>query len=231
MIVAPGNAGPPDLDIHQPEGGALNQPRPVDERSVWQLVVVECIFATLAAGIIYVRHSRGQIVSTLPLAAQATLGILVGSVLGSLTGALLIRSRLRESVIRGVSPLGRVTAAVWSIVFVGVLAGVGEEMLFRAALQPWLGIGWAALLFGVAHSGTARLQEGVGPGKAAYLLATVGAGLLFGILYRAAGLLTCITTHASFDVGILLVLAPAIANFRVGRIARFDPGQRRMDTK
>jgi membrane protease YdiL (CAAX protease family) len=202
--------------------GSLNQPRPVDEVSVWQLVVVECIFAALAAGIIYNRHSLGQIVWALPIAAQTVLGILIGSVTGSLIGALLLRSRLRESVVRGVMPLGRVAGAVWSIVLVSLFAGVGEEFLFRAALQPWLGMGWAALLFGVAHSGTARLQEGLGPGKAAYLLATVGIGLLLGLLYRAAGLLACIAAHASFDIGILTVLAPAVANIEKNGIHRRD---------
>ena len=174
----------------------------------------------MAVGIIYIRHSLGQIMLALPIAAQAVLGTLVGSVLGSLIGALLLRSRLRESVVRGVMPLGRVAGALWSIVFVSVLAGVGEELLFRAALQSWLGIWWAALLFGLAHSGTARLHEGLGPGKAAYLLATVGSGLLLGLLYRAAGLVACITAHASFDVGILLVLAPAMAKIENDGIDR-----------
>jgi membrane protease YdiL (CAAX protease family) len=106
--------------------------------------------------------------------------------------------------------LRRLIANLGSILLVGLLAGVGEELLFRAALQPWLGIIAASLLFGLTHSGTARLNEGVSVGKLTYVLGTMVAGYLLGILYVKVGLLASISAHAGFDIAILMVLAPAL---------------------
>jgi hypothetical protein len=50
----------------------------------------------------------------------------------------------------------------------------------------------------------------------------VAAGVLLGLLYESAGLLAATTPQSSFDIGILLVLAPAIAcltNDKVERLA------------
>lgn len=151
------------------------------------------------------------VVFRLPLVTEAAIGLPVGAVLGALVGFGLLGSPLRRHVVQGVLPLRPVTSAVWSIVAVGLLAGVGEELLFRAALQEWLGLFWASVLFGLAHSGTARLHEGVGLGKIAYLLITVVAGVLLGMLYQRVGLLASMVAHAAFDIAILLVMAPAIA--------------------
>ncbi|QIN80791.1 CPBP family intramembrane metalloprotease [Rubrobacter marinus] len=66
------------------------------------------------------------------------------------------------------------------LVGLAVLSGVGEEALFRGALQPEIGIVASSLLFGALH---------VGPDRR-YLLWTlwaVGAGFLFGALYAWTG--------------------------------------------
>jgi uncharacterized protein len=194
----------------------MTAPDQVEQQPLWQLVLVEGIFVVIAAIIIYLRHTGGLVVFRLPLALEVAVGIPVGGVLGSLAGFGLLRSPLRQSVVRGAMPLRSVAGAVWSVVVVGLLAGVGEELLFRAALLPWIGLWWAAILFALAHSGTAQLQEGITVGKAAYLLVAVVAGVLLGFLYQWAGLLASMSAHAAFDIGILLVLAPALARTATG---------------
>lgn len=189
----------------------MSQPAEVDEQPLWQIAIVEGIFLVVAAVIIFFRHSLGTVVMRLPLAEEVAIGLPVGALLGASAGLGLLRSPLRRSVVGGVLPLRPVTSAVWSIAVLGVLAGLGEELLFRAALQGWIGIVWASILFGLAHSGTARVNEGFSAGKAAYLLIAVAAGVLLGLLYQSAGLLASMSAHAAFDTAILLVLAPAIA--------------------
>ncbi len=85
------------------------------------------------------------------------------------------------------------------LVLVSVASGVGEEVLFRGALQPVLGIVLASLLFGVLH---------VGPDRR-YLIWTlwaVGAGFLFGYLYIwTGGLLAPITAHVLHNAATLLL--------------------------
>ncbi len=85
------------------------------------------------------------------------------------------------------------------LMLVSVFSGVGEEVLFRGALQPVLGVWITSLLFGVLH---------VGPDRR-YLLWTlwaVGAGLLFGLLYEwTGGLLAPVVAHVSHNAATLLL--------------------------
>jgi len=194
----------------------MTQAQTVPEQPLWQLAVVEGVFVLVAVLVIYLRHAAGQISFVLPVATQVAIGLPVGGTLGVLIGFVALRSPWRASVVDGLLPLRLVTAAAWSIVVVGILAGVAEEILFRAALQPWIGIWWTSLLFGLAHSGTARLHEGFSLGKMAYLVFAVGAGVLLGLLYESAGLFASMAAHASYDIGTLFVLAPAIAAWRPG---------------
>jgi membrane protease YdiL (CAAX protease family) len=198
-------------DYAIPEEPYMTTQVQADEQPLWQLAVVEGVFLVIAAIIIYLRHAVGALSFPLPLLTEVAIGLPVGGALGALVGAGLLRSPLREAVVRGVTPLRPVMKATWSIVLVGLMAGVGEELLFRAALLPWIGLWWAAVLFGIAHSGTAQLQDGISVGKVAYLVIAVAAGVLLGLLYGSAGLASSMSAHAAFDTGILLALAPAIA--------------------
>lgn len=85
------------------------------------------------------------------------------------------------------------------LVLVSVFSGVGEEALFRGALQPLLGIWVTSLLFGALH---------VGPDRR-YLLWTawaIGAGLLFGLLYEwTGGLLAPMVAHVLHNALTLLL--------------------------
>lgn len=85
------------------------------------------------------------------------------------------------------------------LILVAVVSGVGEEALFRGALQPVLGILVTSLLFGALH---------VGPDRR-YLVWTVwavGAGLLFGALYEwTGGILAPVTAHVLHNAATLLL--------------------------
>ena len=85
------------------------------------------------------------------------------------------------------------------LILVAVISGVGEEALFRGALQPILGILVTSLLFGALH---------VGPDRR-YLIWTVwavGAGFLFGALYEwTGGLLAPATAHVLHNAATLLL--------------------------
>ena len=182
-----------------------------DELKLWQLAFVEGVFAVAGLLIVYLRGTVGSVSLPLPYGQEAAIGLPLGLLVGAGTGFALVHSPLRDAVVRGVQPVRHLTASVWTIGAAGLLAGLGEEVLFRAALQPWLGIITASLLFGLAHSGTARLNKGLSAGKIGYMLATVVAGYLLGVLYVKIGLLASMSAHAGFDIAMLLLLAPALA--------------------
>ena len=95
------------------------------------------------------------------------------------------------------------------LVLLAAFSGVGEEALFRGALQPEIGIVASSLLFGALH---------IGPDRR-YLLWTlwaVGAGFLFGALYAwTGGILAPVVAHALHNAATLLLWRRHRANGRV----------------
>lgn len=86
----------------------------------------------------------------------------------------------------------------YDLLALAALAGLGEEMLFRGVLQPWLsrsspwlGLLGANILFGLVHSVTPM-----------YALLATGIGIyLSGIVYACpqANLLSAVITHGVYD--------------------------------
>ena len=91
---------------------------------------------------------------------------------------------------------------------VALLAGIGEELLFRAALLPALGLPGSSALFALAHVRTALLA---GPGwglRSLYIAQTLLAGLALGLVYLHLGLLVAVVLHVLIDwVGLSLMAA------------------------
>jgi uncharacterized protein len=116
-------------------------------------------------------------------------------------GPLARIQRFSEQVIR---PL-LAPCSLLDLLGISVLAGLGEEMLFRGVLQEaftgwfnvWVGVIVASLLFGVLHSITFTYA----------LLATL-MGVYLGCVFRYAdhNLLAVIITHALYDFVVLLWL-------------------------
>ncbi len=97
------------------------------------------------------------------------------------------------------------------LAIIAVLAGVGEEMLFRGVIQAavmqtfagpagmWLGLLTAAVLFGLLH-----------PITPTYAILAGAIGLYLGWLWLACGnLLTPITAHGAYDFVALVYLVRA----------------------
>lgn len=115
-------------------------------------------------------------------------------------GPLARIRRFSEEVIR---PLFA-PCAVMDLAAISLLAGVGEETLFRGVIQgalgrwlgPWTGLAMASVLFGLLHSITLTYA----------VLATL-MGAFLGWLYVVNGnLLLVIVTHGLYDFVALLVL-------------------------
>ena len=105
-----------------------------------------------------------------------------------------------------VSILGRCT--VVESLYLAAISSVGEELLFRGAIQPFVGLAICSLLFGLLH---------VGPSGevSSWSLWAVAAGWLLGYMFEQTGSLWApIFTHA-------LVNAVSILNLR--RLYRLGP--------
>jgi uncharacterized protein len=104
----------------------------------------------------------------------------------------------------------------FELALVSMAAGIGEEVLFRGALQPlvikwtvpWVGVAVVALLFGLAHAITP-----------AYFIAATLIGVYFGWLALAYDdLIAPIVAHAVYDF-----IALAYIQFRTGKDNTLPP--------
>ncbi|MFZ5833313.1 MAG: CPBP family intramembrane glutamic endopeptidase [Planctomycetota bacterium] len=136
------------------------------------------------------------LLATAPLWAVLGLGLVVPW--GPMRGLLELVERQLVPLFQGV---GLIEVAVISI-----LAGLGEEMLFRGLAQgslasywgapygPWLALVAASLLFAMAH-----------PISPMYFITTGLIGLYLGGIWMASGnLLVPIVAHAVYDFGALV---------------------------
>lgn len=106
------------------------------------------------------------------------------------------------------------------LALVALLAGVGEELLFRGALQPILGLPLTSVLFAFAHFITPT-----------YALLTGLMGLYLGWLAQAWGTLWVpIVTHALYDFVAFLVVIRDVRQQAAGHLSDRFPHSDLPDT-
>ncbi len=193
-----------------PEDPEPEERTPADPR---QTVVLLAIF--VEGGLILVATVLGWLTGQSPLedfawdAADALRGAaaavpMVVAFLAMQTwpvGPLRRIRRFSEEVVR---PL-LAPCSVVDLLGISVLAGLGEEMLFRGVLQgafttwsktPWLTVTAASLLFGLLHAITFTYA----------LLATLMGAYLGAVWLWTGNLLVVVVTHALYDFLVLLWL-------------------------
>ncbi|MFL1404418.1 CPBP family intramembrane glutamic endopeptidase [Marinobacter sp. M1N3S26] len=137
--------------------------------------------------------------------------LLLGTLAGLLTyGALLLLSLMdvlsSDTMKKHIRDLHRfVRSQRWPVlVGLAVLAGIGEELLFRGVIQGWVGqhlgtvagILVGAMAFGLAHAMSR-----------AYFLVATALGALFGVAYALTDSLQLVMVwHAVYDLVVIAVL-------------------------
>jgi len=87
----------------------------------------------------------------------------------------------------------------WDLALISCGAGFGEELLFRGAIQPWIGIWPAAVLFMLAHGAwNLRKIEFI-----LYSAILLFAGVGLGYLSHFVGLVSAMVAHAVYDMTVL----------------------------
>ena len=79
---------------------------------------------------------------------------------------------------------------------VSFFAGVGEELLFRGAIQPLIGIWFTSLIF-IAIHGYIGFRSA---GQILFTILLFGLSMLLGWLFMAIGLVAAMTAHAVYDL-------------------------------
>ena len=87
--------------------------------------------------------------------------------------------------------LGPLAGSILGILTLGLAAGIGEETLFRGALQPRFGLLFTSVLFAVFHS-----QYGI----TFSTLAVFVVGMILGLLRQRFNTTTCAIAHAAYNI-------------------------------
>lgn len=88
----------------------------------------------------------------------------------------------------------------WEWLLLALAAGIGEEILFRGALQPVMGLGFTAVIFALIH-----IQYGFSP----ILIFVIILSVILGLVRRYYNTTIAILVHVGYDfaLGLLVLLA------------------------
>ena len=139
------------------------------------------------------------LLSGMPFSYQIAIGLGLG---GAYWAAAAIGYRFaagRKSTEHMAASYGRVDLSGWNPLWIALAAGFGEELLFRGALQPLVGIWVTSALFVVAHVRAYRFNEL----STRVLLQAAGlfaVSLVLGGVRQYVGLAAVMIVHAAMDI-------------------------------
>lgn len=172
----------------------------ISKNNLFQLSNIT-LFGFAALGLLLVHFGQDLSIQELfflgsPVYIQLGIGFLYGAITALLAVALVNLKTMDSMTGVFIKMFSKLNVRLEDIVFYSFCAGFGEEMLFRAGLQPIFGI-WPTALFFVAIHGYLNFKNwkmmlyGV-------LLVFISAG--FGYLFNWYGIFTAIVAHMVFDI-------------------------------
>jgi membrane protease YdiL (CAAX protease family) len=135
----------------------------------------------------------------LALALSAGLGLVLALIVIVLTRVSVMRFAWAQRLHLELRPITH-GLSLWQIVLIAGFSSLGEELLFRGLLQPWLGLLPTSVIFGLCHQV---------PGHSRWVWVTWAtfAGMAFGAIFAASGsLLGALVAHAVINAVNLVYL-------------------------
>jgi uncharacterized protein len=168
--------------------------------SLWAQEIVMAVMAIVGVGWL-ARRRFGQTLHRLAIVKPSVKQILAGVGFGIAMGGVIavvevLLSKAGIATDADVAKLseqllGPLTRSASGIITLGVAAAIGEESIFRGALQPRFGLIFATLLFALLHSTY---------GFSLATLIVFGVGLVLGIVRLRANTTTSMLVHAFYNM-------------------------------
>ena len=173
------------------------------------ICIAMCAIASIIIALWFPRPVLGVLLASLPLSWQAAIGLLIGAVfaLGMLFGSR--RTSQSGSTRRMADNYARLDLRGWNPLWIALFAGFGEELLFRGALQPLVGLWIASLLFVLAHARAYRFRK-LDKATLAQALGLFATSIALGLIARFGGLLTAMIVHTAIDIAGLYAIRRAM---------------------
>ncbi len=124
------------------------------KRLLWAALFTLIGFPLIGWGLLYFFREAPLAVifrSSAPLWQQILVGLLSGFLLGRLAQALVSLPFLKETQQKYGILVRRLNLNHLEIIFISICAGFGEELLFRGAIQPLVGVWITAIIFVAIH--------------------------------------------------------------------------------
>lgn len=137
-----------------------------------------------------------------PLWIQVLLRLLAGTFSGIFARWVILQSFFEKEKIKYRDLINQWSWTPVGILFISLCAGIGEELFFRAGLQPLLGLWPTTLFFVLLHGYLNPFNWRI----TVYGILMVGLIAFFGYLFQRGGILTAIMAHAAFDAVLLFWL-------------------------
>jgi membrane protease YdiL (CAAX protease family) len=170
---------------------------------ILQLALATIVGMSLVALIID-RYSEtvslsNMLIGQTPFYRQIGIGLIAGLAIAFIAKLIISSPLLRNINVQYANMLGRFKLGWSEIIFISMCAGVGEEMLFRGALQPLFGIIITAFVFVGIHGYISPFNWKL----SIYGLYMTAAICLLGYFAETEGLISAIIAHTAIDVYLL----------------------------
>lgn len=162
------------------------------------------ICAGMSALALIIIYAQGGAIAAIiadgqPLYLQVGFGLAVGAAaaLAAMIGYYLQASKAHTKSV--VDSYNRLDLTGWNPVWISMAAGFGEELLFRGALQPLLGIVFASLAFMLAHIPAYQVKSF----KVTTLIHAAGifaTSIFLALVFKFVGLIAAMLVHTLIDV-------------------------------
>ena len=160
------------------------------------------IMSGLAVAVILIFQQRPYwptLLFGMPLPAQVAIGLTLGSLywISATLGYKFAAGR--KSAQHIAESYSCLDLTGWNPLWIALAAGFGEELLFRGALQPALGIWATSVLFVLAHIQAYRFN-GLNKRVLIQSLGIFAVSVVFGYIAQYVGLIAVIIVHTSMDI-------------------------------
>lgn len=164
--------------------------------------VLTCVaFSLIAFLIIAIAQDAPLAVLTGPmsLASQFLFGLGL-SALAAVASYVSFRLTAQSEATRNtITAYGRLDLSGLNPVWISLAAAIGEELLFRAALQPLLGVWITSVIFLLTHTPVYQFKR-LNRATLVQALGVFGASVALGFIYQYVGLLAAVLVHTALDV-------------------------------
>lgn len=174
--------------------------------------VLTClVFCLIAATIIGFTQDAPRELFMRPAAPmwQLVIGQGLALLAAALSYAVYRLSARAASTAKTIETYARLDLRGMNPLWMALAAAVGEEMLFRAALQPLLGVWIVSLLFLATHVPVYRLRR-LDRATLAQAAGIFGTSVVLGFTFQYVGLIAAILVHLWIDIVGLLVVRSAL---------------------